>query len=54
MKEETIMELTESYINGNIGYVRTKVKLMTKAQFIDFAEHCRSYGIRLDELRKVV
>ena len=33
MKTETLSELADSHINGNINYVKAKVKHMTKWEF---------------------
>jgi len=54
MKHETILELVESYICGNIGYVKSKVKLMTKVEFLDFIEECRANGMNPHTLKNLV
>ena len=54
MKEEKITALVESYLNGNISKVKQSVRKMSKADFIDFAEGCRAYGIKLYQLRMLV
>ena len=54
MKQETIIEIWESYLNGNISWVKEKIKKMTKAEFIDFLEHARNYGYKPYKLRHLV
>lgn len=54
MKQETIVLIWESYLNGNISWVKEKVKRMSKAEFIDFLEHARSYGYKPYRLRHLV
>ena len=54
MKDATIMEVFESYVNGNTSYAKSKVKLMSKAEFITFLEYARSYGYKPYQLRKLV
>ena len=48
-------QIAESYINGNISDTKKAVKRMSKADFIDFAEHLRGYyGKKLHEIRYLV
>lgn len=54
MEQETITEVFDSYINGNISWVKKKIKRMSKADFIDFLEHARSNGIKPYQLRHLV
>jgi len=55
MKTERIEAIAESYTNGNISDTKKAVKRMSKADFIDFAEHLRGfYGKRLDQIRHLV
>ena len=54
MKQETIVEVWESYVNGNISWVKNKIRNMTKAEFIDFLEHARSNGVHPYKLRHLV
>jgi len=54
MKDETIYAVLDSYINGNISWVKQKVRLMTKAEFITFLEYARSCGIMPYELQHLV
>ncbi len=55
MKDETILQIAESYICGNISDTKKAVKRMSKADFITFAEHLRGYyGKKLHELRHLV
>ena len=44
MKQETILELCESFINGNISYVRGKVKRMSKIDFFYLLEEIINRG----------
>lgn len=44
MKQETIEQIWESYLNGNISWVKKKIKRMSKADFIDFLELARCNG----------
>ena len=34
MKDETIYSIFESYLNGNISWVKKKIKRMSKADFL--------------------
>lgn len=54
MKAETILLIWESYVNGNISWVKNKIKRMSKADFIDFLEHARANGIMPYKLRHLV
>lgn len=55
MTDQRKIELAESYMNGNIASTKKAVKRMTKAEFIDFAEHLRGFhGKRLDQIRHLV
>ena len=54
MKQGTVEIIWESFVNGNISWVKKKIKLMTKAEFIDFLEHGRSYGYKPYQLRHLV
>jgi len=54
MKQKTIIEIWESYINGNISWVKKKIKRMSKADFIDFLELARGNGIKPYQLRHLV
>ena len=54
MKQETITQIYESYVNGNIGWAKKKIRLMTKAEFIDFLEHARANGQKPYQLRHLV
>ena len=54
MKDETIFEIWESYVNGNISWVRKKIKRMSKADFITFLEYARASGIKPYKLRHLV
>ena len=55
MKQETLLQLAESYVNGNIGLTKKAVKRMSKRDFIDFAEIMRGqFGYKLYQLRHLV
>lgn len=54
MKQETIIEIWESYVNGNIFWAKAKIKRMSKAEFIDFLELARSNGVYPYKLRHLV
>lgn len=54
MKQETIVEIWEKYVNGNISWVKAKIKCMSKADFIDFLELARSNGVYPYKLRHLV
>ena len=44
MKYKTIHELAGSYINGNISYVKGKVKRMSKIDFVSLLEEIKNFG----------
>ena len=44
MKQEHIEELASSWINGNKGYVRQKVKRMRKIDFFHLIEHISKFN----------
>ena len=57
MKSETVIQIWESYINGNtseISWALAQIKQMSKADFIDFLEHARSHGVKPYQLRHLV
>ena len=54
MKQETIIQIWEKYLNGNIEWTKKKIKRMSKAEFIDFLELARSYGHKPYKLRHLV
>lgn len=54
MKDATIMIIWDSYLNGNISWVKSKIKLMTKAEFVTFLEYARASGIYPYRLRHLV
>ncbi len=54
MKQETIIKVWESYLNGNLSWVKNKIKQMTKADFIDFLELARANGVKPYQLRHLV
>lgn len=54
MKDKTIYAVFDSYINGNISWVKSKIKLMSKAEFITFLEYARNRGYNLDRLKHLV
>jgi len=51
MKDDTIMKIWESYLHGNISWVKSKVRLMSKSEFITFLEYARSSGYKPYQLR---
>ncbi len=54
MKQETIIQIWESYVDGNISWVKDKIKRMSKADFVDFLELARSNGVYPYKLRHLV
>ena len=54
MEDDTIMKIWESYLNGNISYVKSKVRRMSKAEFITFLEYARASGYHPYRLRGLV
>lgn len=54
MEEEKIIEIYESYQNGNIEATKKAIKRMTKAEFLTFIEHARSHGEMPYKLRFLV
>ncbi len=50
----TVVEVFETYRNGNVTDARKHIKRMSKAQFIDFLEHARGYGVMPHKLRHLV
>ncbi len=44
MKLENIEALAESYINGNISYVKKKVQTMSKVDFVSLLTVIRAMG----------
>lgn len=54
MRKETLEEIAESYQCGNISWTKSKVKKMSKYDFLTFAITCQSlYGTDLEEIARL-
>jgi len=52
VNNKKVSELSESYINGNINYVKDKVKRINKVEFVLLCQEIRNMkdNIGLDEI----
>jgi hypothetical protein len=46
-----VVEVFETWINGNISDAKLHIRRMDKAEFLDFIEHARANGIMPYKLR---
>ena len=55
MKQQTLEEIAESLYNGNITWVKNKIKRMSKRDFLEFVIICTSlYNYNIDDLFRVL
>jgi hypothetical protein len=49
-----ILEIAESYINGNFTDTKNKVKRMSKYEFLQFVFRLQDLGINDEQIEKLV
>jgi hypothetical protein len=54
MTNETINEIVESFINGNVSFVREKVKRMSKRDLLDFVDVALCADISLYKIKMLL